>query len=203
MPMIQTQAEIAKILRSRIPPSALQYGLSLWEGHLFELKLAKQRKTKLGDYRFDPRTNDHTITVNENLGPYEFLITYLHEFAHLLVIKKHGRKVNPHGSEWKSAFRDVMLPVLNDSVFPDAILRVLARHMKNPKASSSADIDLVRVLRGEKDELCLDDISSGQLFLFREVLFKKLQTKRTRVVCEKQQNKKKYLIPRMAPVTQF
>lgn len=49
-----------------------------------EFKISKSRATKLGDYRHPFRGVGHKISVNNNLNAYAFLVTTVHEFAHLL-----------------------------------------------------------------------------------------------------------------------
>ena len=157
----------------------------------------------MGDYRFDPRSDSHQVTVNEDLNEYQFLITYVHEVAHR-VVHRRGNRQKPHGIEWKSKFRELMLPLLRDDVFPDNILRLLARHMKNPKASVGADPKLAKVLasydRGSIRRLTLEEVKIEEEFEFRGRQFMKIEKKRTRSVCLDLQNKRRYLIPEMAEV---
>ncbi|MFN8135383.1 MAG: SprT-like domain-containing protein [Bacteroidales bacterium] len=58
------------------------------------------------------------IQANADLGPYTFLLVFLHELAHLVVMKKYGRKAKPHGSEWKNAYRQLVQPFFEHEVFP-------------------------------------------------------------------------------------
>lgn len=143
------------------------------------------------------------VTVNSDLNAYQFLITYVHEVAHRVVHRTRlGQK--PHGIEWKSCFQKLMLPLLRPEVFPDDILRILAKHMKNPKASSSADFKLLQVL-SKYDEVklsgpTLKEIQLDQEFKFRKRAFRKLQEKRTRALCLELHSQRRYLIPMMAEV---
>ena len=89
------------------PPSVAEYCFQLWQDHPFDFIVSKTRDSKLGDYRFSPQKG-HQITVNHNLNPYSFLVTYLHEVAHLLTYQTYKNKVLPHGNEWKKAFHDVL-----------------------------------------------------------------------------------------------
>lgn len=190
-------------LIDKVPPSALDYCHQLWLEFPFDFKLSKSRSSKLGDYRFDPRIKSHTVTLNLDLNPYQFLITYVHEVAHRVVHKAGGRQ-KPHGIEWKTCFQRLMLPLLRPEVFPDDILRALAKHMKNPKASSAADPALMGVL-SKYDEThtsghVLKDLQLDTAFSFRKRIFKKLQEKRTRAVCLELKTGRRYLIPMVAEV---
>ncbi|HAD34265.1 MAG TPA: hypothetical protein DCF44_07170 [Chitinophagaceae bacterium] len=44
------------------------------------------------------------MSVNGNLNSYHFLITLLHEIAHMLVWEQFRNRVKPHGLEWKHVF---------------------------------------------------------------------------------------------------
>ena len=68
--------QVRNTLGEKLPESAVEYCIGLWEQYPFEFKLRKRRVTKLGDYRFDPKQNTHTVTVNSDLNSYQFLITY-------------------------------------------------------------------------------------------------------------------------------
>lgn len=160
--------------------------------------------SKLGDYRYEPGRKRHTITVNHDLNPYAFLLTYIHEVAHMDVQLKYGRKVRPHGLEWKRSFQQLMLPVLNKEVFPEKLLAVLSRHMQKPKASSASDPVLTQALRDfdqrPKDQFLLADLPLQEVFQFRKRIFRKDSRKRSRALCTELASGRKYLIPEIAEV---
>lgn len=196
---------IALQLSNHVPEAALTYCVSLHKKYLFELKITKKRVTKAGDYRFDPKLRSHTISVNNNLNKYAFLITYVHEVAHRVVMDIYGRSVKPHGIEWKTHFQQLMLPVLNPDIFPDDVLRALSNYLRNPKASSYSDIRLSNSLRNydsrnNESELSLNDIQEGHKFEFNKRIFEKILTKRTRVLCIEVKSGRRYLIPALAMV---
>ena len=89
----------------------------------------------------------HQITVNSSLNTYRFLITLIHEIAHLVAFEKYGRYIKPHGIEWKRTFQQLMLPYINPEVFPSKLLPVIAHHFKNPRASSDTDEKLAYALK--------------------------------------------------------
>ncbi len=187
-----------------MPENAVHYCLDLWTAMPFHFKVTRKRNTKLGDYRFDRRNGSHSISVNHDLNHYSFLITYIHEVAHLLTRERYSRKTQPHGKEWKSIFMELMEPVMTDLIFPVEILKPLKKHLKNPKASSYADADLVHVLRQfdehESDLVPLSTLDEGELFEFNNSLYKKLSLRRTRVLCRHSVSSRKYLISKMALV---
>jgi len=196
--------DIKHLLEGKIPKSALEYCVSLHQDSPFHFKLSKSRSSKLGDFRYDPRTHSLQVTVNADLNPYQFLITYVHEVAHRYVFNPKIR-VRPHGIEWKTQFQKLMLPLLNLDVFPDDILRVLAKHMKNPKASTAADPKLVEVLsryskENSASQMTLRQLEINAVFEFRGRQYKKIQEKRTRALCQELQTEKRYLIPMIIPI---
>jgi len=186
-----------------VPDEALDYCCKLWIDFPFDFKIVRARSSKLGDYRYDPRQETHWVTVNQNLNSYQFLITFVHEVAHRIVHKAHSKQ-KPHGMEWKMCFQKLMLPLLRPEIFPEDILRVLARHMKNPKASSSADPRLMLALSqydlSQYAGPTLKEIDLDREFRFRKRTFRKLQEKRTRAVCLELNTQRRYLIPMMAEV---
>ena len=128
-----------------VPPTSvtlLSKYLRQWEVNLV---ITRKRVTKHGDFRA-LHEGGHQITVNEMPNPYRFLITTLHEIAHLVAYKNFGRTIKPHGNEWKITYKKIMLPFLTPNIFPEALLEILQSHFRNPKASSDADFKLVMAL---------------------------------------------------------
>lgn len=160
--------------------------------------------SKAGDYAFIPHKKTHIITVNKNLNPYNFLITYIHEVAHLIAFERYGRKINPHGPEWKDTFKSLMKPLISEEIFPAEMLPVLEKHFKAPKASTSADPALVKVLN-QYDETSLrgtilDDLPVGLTFTFRKKVYRKDVKRRTRILCTEVNSGRRYLISKAAIV---
>lgn len=200
-----TADKVFTILQSHVPPSAVEYCFNLWKQSPFELKITKSRQTKVGDF-----TSKHTkahprITLNNDLNPYLFLLTYVHEVAHLRVYLAHGARVDPHGEKWKTTFTDLTVPLLWESVFPEEILHELRRHMINPKASSFADTELTAAFRkfdkNAQSMAVLSDIPEGSIFQLQGKFFIKGKLRRTRVLCKEMKSKRDYLVPVDALVT--
>ena len=74
----------------------------------FKLKIKRSRQSKYGDYRPPMDDRNHTITINHDLNKYAFLITLVHEIAHLTNFNKNRNRVKPHGNEWKTEFKLLM-----------------------------------------------------------------------------------------------
>jgi len=178
---------------------------SLWLKYPFDFKISKDRKSKLGDYRFQRLNNKslHTITINETLNKHQFLITFLHELAHRVVMEKYGRNVKPHGKEWKSIYAVFLQDSIEKGFYPSLLTDVISKFMLNPKASAGADKELFIALKQfdqHQKGVLLSTLGIGQSFLFRGKPFRKLEVKRTRSVCENIENKKRYYIPDIALV---
>lgn len=193
------------LFQRQIPEFGVDYCYQLWKTFDFKLKISKKRNSKLGDYRYDPSTKSHAISVNHNLNKYAFAITYIHEVAHLITQIEQGRGVLPHGIQWKQNFKKLMLPLLNEKMFPMDILSPLALHMKNPKATSTADERLFKALKKYDDtsEILLSEIDSGGKFLFNKKVYRKIEVRRTRSLCLQLETNRQYLISETAPIHAF
>ncbi|QCW98925.1 sprT domain-containing protein [Aggregatimonas sangjinii] len=175
------------ILKKYLPERSVQSCLALVQRTGVHLKIVNERVTRHGDYRRLP-DGRHQITVNATLNKYRFLITLVHEIAHLVAFEKYGKRIKPHGSEWKHTFQDLMLPFIRPEIFPGRLLPLLARHFKNPKASSSTDAQLSIALK-EYDERHSDksyvfELPLGSVFrLYNGKLYKKGNKRVKRYEC--------------------
>ena len=171
--------------------------------HRCQLTITRDRKTKAGDYRHPWGNHGHRISVNGSLNQYAFLITFVHEVAHLVNWEKHRNKVLPHGKEWKEAFKQEMQPFLTENVFPKDVLKVLQSHMKNPRSATVRDQELVRVLRNydePNDHVLLDEIPEGAEFQLGKRIFQKGEKLRKRYRCVEKGTGKVYLVSGIAEV---
>ncbi len=191
-----------QVFEKFLPSESVKYCYDLWQKHGFEFKIKKGRKTKLGDYKYDPRSKKHTISINNDLNCYSFLITYLHEVAHLITFEKYKNKVAPHGTEWKQAFKMVSLPVLTPAVFPTEVIKAFSNYLINAKASSCSDPRLLKALQPYDNQpgFFLSDLVYGESFEFQDRIFQVLDKKRTRYVCLEKKSQKKYLISGSATI---
>ena len=151
------------------------------------MKIVNHRVTRHGDYRLLPN-GMHQITVNASLNKYRFLITLVHEIAHLVAFENYGRRIKPHGQEWKRTFQHLMVPFIRPEVFPSQLLPIIANHFKNPKASSSTDARLSIALKAfdkeERTKSYVYEIPEGSIFrLYNGKLFKRGNKKVKRYQC--------------------
>ena len=179
-----------------------EYCFQLWTDHPFTFIISKSRLSKFGDYRFSPQKG-HTITVNINLNPYAFLITYLHEVAHLITFKNHKNRVAPHGKEWKDNFYQLFEPILDEELLPAELIQVLKSYLKNPAASSAVYAPLVEVLKKfdpENNLILLKDLPENSIFALKNLRLIKQKLNRTRYFCTDPITGKKYLVSKNAHV---
>lgn len=170
-----------------------------------EFKIAKGRATKLGDYRHPYKGDGHKISVNNNLNSYAFLVTTVHEFAHLLTWNDHKNKVKPHGNEWKYNFKRMMVPFLEQHIFPEDVEKAIISYLSNPSAASCTDLKLSRALK-KYDELVdasrLEELPLHAVFTIKDGRqFKKGEKLRKRYRCVCLDNGNIYLFNPLAEVT--
>ena len=145
---------VESILANHVPTEALDYCKRLWHELPFDFKLRKNRRSKVGDFTCRSGKSPQ-ITVNGDLHPFLFLMTYVHEVAHLRVHTTFGFKAEAHGMQWQSAFQSLMEPLLRDEIFPEPLLSGLKKHMASPKASSFSDAELTHLFRSlDERERC-------------------------------------------------
>lgn len=166
--------------------------------HKIHLTIAKERKSILGDYRHRTQSANHRISVNGNLNPYAFLITLLHELAHLLTFEQYTNRVSAHGKEWKIIYAGILRQFLHQRVFPADIEQEILQSLKNPAASSCAEVGLLRVLRkydrNEKEYRLIEELLPLTTFRIKDGrLFQKGEQLRKRFKCKEIATGKFYL----------
>jgi hypothetical protein len=189
-------------LSEYLPAGAIDYVFPFLDKNNVHLKITRRRTTKQGDYRPPVEHPHHRISVNGGLNPYAFLITLVHEMAHLEVWNKNRFRLEPHGRLWKTAFVAMMTPLLENDIFPSDLKQILLRHLKNPKASSAADYNLTIALQNydRKKALLLHSLPENALFTLNGRTFKKQHKARTYYYCQCLDNKKLYRVNGLAEV---
>lgn len=183
-------------LQNYIPKASEVQILKLLEHDNLKVKIKNERKTRHGDYMRLPN-GKHQITVNSNLNKYRFLITLIHEIAHFEAYKTYENFIKPHGVEWKRTFQHLMLPFLNPEIFPNELLPLLAKHFKNPKASSDTDTNLTRALKQfdkPNNNTYIFDVPLGRTFkLYNDKVFKMGNKRVKRFECTEVKTGRLYL----------
>jgi len=195
--MSKKEAPISQ-LQKFLPPNTYEPVLQYLHFYKVHLTVAKERKTILGDYRHRSGGHSHRISVNGNLNQYAFLITLLHELAHLLTFEKWANKVSAHGKEWKAVFGQLLAQFIEHDVFPADIKTALLQSLHNPAASSCADETLLRTLKAYDEKngalLFVESLPEGALFKTHDGrIFKKGERLRKRFRCLEVATKRMYL----------
>jgi SprT protein len=202
---LEHKRQLMQVLKKYLPPAALEYCSEIIILYKLHLHIEVARKDRLGDY--SPHLgHGNRISINHNLNPYDFLITFIHELAHHVTHKKYGPNHQSHGTEWKQEFKNCMRPVVMMKVFPPDIEAPLIRHMKTPKYTHSGDVMLMKALmqyNTGKQELMLDDLAENALFKMKlnsKTTFRKLNKLRSYVLCEDIATGRKYKIHAIAKI---
>ncbi len=193
------------VLAKYIPETAIDTIANWVYTFDFKLKITKSRASKYGDYRPPFKGKNHQITINHDLNKYAFLITLVHEIAHLSAWKKHGNNIQSHGKEWKHEYRVLLHPFLNETVFPSDIIAALKAYMHDPAASVCNDRSLFKILNKyntKQDNLSLlEDLPLQTVFeTTGNEQFIKQKKIRTRYLCTKISTKQEYLFHGLSQV---
>jgi hypothetical protein len=194
---------MSDVLEKYLPSHAVSPLFKLIEQNNIHLKIVNERVTRHGDYR-RKENGVHQITINANLNKFRFLITLVHEIAHLLAFERFGRTIKPHGREWKFTFQQMMLPFIRPEIFPVQLLPLIAKHFKNPKASSDTDAQLSVALKSydpENDKNYVFELPLGGVFrIYNGKVFKKGAKRRKRYECVEMDTGRIYLFQPNAEV---
>ena len=185
-------------LQQFLPPGTGAAVINYLHQYKVHLTIAAERTSILGDYRHRTHHANHRISVNGNLNTYSFLITLLHEIAHLLTFEQYGNKVQAHGKEWKMIFGQLLQQFVRHKIFPADIEKELLQSLKNPAASSCAEEGLLRVLRNydakKSNHHLVEEIAPGTLFRIKDGrVFRKGDQLRKRFKCIEIKTGKMYL----------
>lgn len=176
-------------LAAFLPDNTFEDVVAFIHHYKVHLTVTKKRKTVLGDYRHAFRGQNHRITVNSNLNKYEFLVTLLHELAHLLTFEQHGNRAEAHGREWKTNYSNLLRKFIDKKVFPADIEKALQQSVINPAATANGEVQLIMVLRKydakKREGYChVAELPAGSFFQTDDKkLFQKGEKRRSRYTC--------------------
>jgi SprT protein len=195
-------------LQKFIPAASAELALKYLQDFKVHLTITRERKTILGDYRHATAGKNHRISVNGNLNKYAFLITLIHELAHLITFLQYGNKVPSHGKEWKRLYRKILEDFLLLEIFPGDIMQALKKSLHNLPASSCADEELMRILKKydqvDDNSIFVEQIPEGALFkMDGGAVFRKGKKLRKRFQCIDIDSGKIYLFSAIYEVKPF
>lgn len=201
---IKSKADVMQSFARFLPVHFIEYVTDIFLASDVRFSIVRSRATKLGDFRAGFNGDKHRITVNGDLNPYSFLVTTLHEFAHLNTFNQFGTKVMPHGEEWKTEFKRLLLPVIDSKELPEELENALVRSLVKMKASSCTDHQLSKALL-RHDTLkpgneILEQLPQNSPFLLNGREFIKGPLRRKRYVCREVNSNRSYLVSSLAQV---
>ncbi|MDP9048319.1 MAG: SprT-like domain-containing protein [Bacteroidota bacterium] len=194
-----------KILATYLPPDAAPL-IGRWIDYFkCEFKISRNRDSKFGDYRPPHSGKGHRISVNYDLNPFAFLVTAVHEFAHLHTWNEHKHKAKPHGVEWKTNFKKMMQPFFEKEIFPPDVRHAIISYLNNPAASSCSDLTLYRSLRKydalKESHTTVEKLPVKSLFKLKDGrIFRKEEKLRKRYKCTEVSSRRIYLFSAVAEV---
>lgn len=193
---------ILEYLEKHLPTYKAERILAYLDNSKCVLKITKPRKTKRGDFR--QYGTKLSISVNHDDNSFRFLFTLIHEIAHLKTFLEYRHKVKPHGAEWKSNFKELFTHLEVDEEFKqdEQIFAVISKELVNPKACSGVNVTVEKAFAkyDENKGIYLEELPLGETFVFRRQVYKKLENRRTRVMCLNLANNRRYTINKAALV---
>jgi len=195
--MPKTEAPL-EYLQQFIPEGSSQLVMNYLYQYKVHLTVTRERKTVLGDYRNAVDGKNHRISVNGNLNRYAFLVTLIHELAHLVTYIQFGNRVKAHGKEWKRVYALMLADFLKLEIFPGDIKAAFKESIHDLPASSCADEGLTRVLKNYDKKahglLLVEQIKEGDFFQTADKrIFRKGKKLRKRFECIEVATKRVYL----------
>jgi len=176
-------------LNTYLPEGAFEPVIQLINYYKVHLTVTRERKSVLGDYRHAVLGANHKISVNGNLNKYEFLITLLHELAHLLCFEQYRNRVEAHGKEWKALYGKLLAQFIQLEIFPEDIRKSLQKTLLSPAATANGETALLLILRKynpvqKEGVVTLAHLADGTLFKeTKGRTFRKIKLRRKRIEC--------------------
>jgi len=189
---------VEQVLEKYIPQKAVIPVCCLLRDADIFLKIVSPRKTLHGSFRPSQLAHQkHLITVNNDLNPYTFLITLLHEIAHAHAWINH--KAKGHQKEWKFCFKQLLNHFIELDIFPADIQTALKMHTQKIKYSDITDINLTKTLQFYDEKpaaisnlIPLNEIPKNTVFSHNRKIFCKGEVLRKYILCKNLNNNKMY-----------
>jgi len=157
--------------------------------YICDIKISKNRSSKLGDYRYR-HGQKKLITINENLDFQLFFFVLTHEIAHLITLSV-SEKISPHGKEWKTCYRKLLLESI--CAYSEDFRPLVLEFSKNPKASYSSAPEIVRYFSRDLDKDFISDLPLGSIFEYKGQEFKLLLPRKKNYICVSTDSGNKYI----------
>jgi SprT protein len=173
------------VLAKYLPEGSYDLVLLYLLQHKVQLTITKDRKSILGDYRTPVAGQNHRISINGGLNKFSFLVTYIHELAHLVAFEKYGNRIEPHGKQWQQVYAILLEEFVNLHIFPDDLVVAIRKTQKSPAASSCAEVHLTKALakydKNVDGFVFVEQLHIGDQFATKDGrIFEKGEKRRTR-----------------------
>lgn len=180
---------VPQVLGHYLEGPGLQLARQQWLQHQFELVITRPRKSRYGTCI--KRGNHFTITLNANLTKPHFIITYLHEVAHLIDQKDRKRPARAHGPSWQRIYRELIEVGLSLDAFPYQIVKPLKASLANVKSATGLNEALAIALgmhqEGEaptEGTILLKELKAGDVFIYGDRHYVLLTNLRSTMECQ-------------------
>lgn len=189
-----------------LPPNTLEKIAPYFSDYNIHLAITQDRATILGNYRNPtPAYPAHRISVNGSLNPYSFLITLLHEIAHMLVYIRFQHHVLPHGKEWQNTFGEILKGYIGQQIFPKSVEQALINSINNISAATCSNPILYKALKQYDQQkeafVFVEALQPNQQFMIKDGRkFEMVEKRRTRYKCREISTGHYYLFPGLAEV---
>ena len=186
--MLKMKQQRSKFNLNFLPEDIQEHLLNIKKKEGFSLTLSNPRKSKLGDYRYNHRLKSHHITINIDLDPIYFMITYLHEVAHKMCWDQFKHKAKPHGEEWKHLFVSLLWSAKKHIKLSDSENKIILNYINNPRATflkfNNCDSNII-----------VSNLKPNAIFELEDgKTFQLIKRRRTRFLCRNIANNKEYTV---------
>lgn len=179
-----------------LPESALFYIEKWLQPYFCHIRITRKRNSKLGDFRYSI-DRKHQISVNGDLDPQLFFFVLTHEIAHLITFDA-DRRIAPHGIEWKTSYRNLLMESLH--LYNEDLQPLIKKFSKTPKANFMAAPDLVKYFHTEEDVDFVEDLAVGSYFEYQNQAYEIIELRKKRYLCKNLNSGRKYLFRACAQV---
>ncbi|WP_341843203.1 SprT-like domain-containing protein [Chitinophaga caseinilytica] len=185
-------------LAAYLPDGTFEQVIAYITEYKVHLTITRERQSVLGDYRHPFQGKGHRISINGGLNKYAFLLTLLHEIAHLTTFNNYSHSVQAHGREWKNEYGKILKEFIGKGYLPIDVETAVRKSLHNPGATSCSDEELMRVLmrydRKKENHYLVEQLPIGQLFRTKDGrVFSRGEKIRKRIRCEEIETKRVYL----------
>lgn len=185
-------------LAAYLPEGTFEQVIAYITEYKVHLTITRERQSVLGDYRHPYQGKGHRISINGGLNKYAFLLTMLHEIAHLTTFLVYGHSVSAHGREWKNEYAKILREFIGKGYMPHDVENAVRQSLHNPGATSCSDEGLMRVLmrydRQKENHHLVEAIPVGKLFKTKDGrVFRRGEKIRKRIRCEETETRRVYL----------